>query len=284
MKKVSIILPAKNEEATIGGIIEALTDLYPEYEIIVVDDGSTDSTAQIAEDSGAHVIKHPYNKGNGAAIKTGARTASGDILVFMDADGQHNPEDVARLLERLDQGYDMVVGARSRHFQSGKRRLVGNVFYNKIASWIVGHKIEDLTSGMRVVKAETFNSMLYLLPNGFSYPTTTTMAYFRAGLSVSYLRLKLLGTRKNSHISIVKDGLRFLLIIFKIGSLYSPLKIFFPFAMIHLLLGLMYYGYTFIAYGRFTNMSLLLIVSSIVIFLIGLISEQITMLLYKSRG
>lgn len=281
---ISIILPAKNEAAAIGTTVSKVCAHYPEAEVIVVNDGSTDETALVAESAGAQVITHPYSKGNGAAIKTGARAARGDILVFMDADGQHDPADIPRLLARLDKGYDMVIGARQKGSQASLGRGLANGFYNRLASYMTGHKIEDLTSGFRAVRAERFREFLYLLPNGFSYPTTSTMAFFRAGYSVAYVPIHAAKRIGKSHIRLLKDGMRFLLIIFKIGTLYSPLKLFAPIAALLFALATLWYGYTFTTLGRFTNMSALLYTGSVMVFLMGLISEQITALMYKDGG
>jgi len=278
--KVSVVIPAKNESGSIGSVISRLVGLV--NEIIVVDDGSSDDTATIAKASGAIVISHAYSKGNGAAIKSGARAASGDVIVFMDADGQHDPNDIPKLLKKLYQGFDMVVGARSAKSQASLGRLAANSFYNKFGSWMVGHKIEDLTSGFRAVNAEKFREFIYLLPNGFSYPTTSTMAFFRAGYSVGYEPIVAAKREGDSHINIVKDGVRFLLIIFKVGTLYSPLKLFTPISFGVFSLGLCRYIYTYIQSGTFTNMSAVFFTTSLIIFLIGLVSEQITMLIYQS--
>jgi glycosyltransferase involved in cell wall biosynthesis len=220
--------------------------------------------------------------GNGAAIKRGARAASGDILVFMDADGQHDPQLIPQLLAKLDDGFDMVVGARNAQGQASAGRGAANAFYNKLASWMTGHKVADLTSGFRAVRADRFREFLHLLPNGFSYPTTSTMAFFRSAYPVAYVSIPVarrVGT--NSHIRPLRDGLRFLLIIFKIATLYSPLKLFAPIAFGFGLLGLGYYAWTFATEHRFTNMSALLISAAVIVFLIGLISEQITSLTYR---
>jgi glycosyltransferase involved in cell wall biosynthesis len=219
--------------------------------------------------------------GNGAAIKSGARVAGGDILVFMDADGQHKPEDIPRLLEKLASGFDMVIGARSRRSQAGIHRALVNSIYNRLATWMVGSPVLDLTSGFRVVNAKKFRQFLYLLPNGFSYPTTITMSFFRAGYSVSYLPIEAPTRIGTSHIRLLRDGLRFFLIIFKIGTLYSPLKLFLPISAAFFSTGIGYYTYTFLTYGRFTNMSALLFITSVLIFLMGLVSEQISALNYK---
>lgn len=278
---VSVVLPACNEAGAVGKTVARIRACVPEVEIIVVDDGSSDETASLAREAGAKVLSHPYQKGNGAAIKTGARAAQGNVIVFMDADGQHDPADIPRLLAKLEEGYDMVVGARQKGSQANLWRGLANAFYNRLASWMVEHPVADLTSGFRAVRADKFREFLYLLPNGFSYPTTITMAFFRSAYSVAYVPItahKRIGT---SHIRPLRDGVRFLLIIFKIATLYAPLKLFGPVALFFLTLGLGWYGYTFYHWGRFTNMSALLFSASVIVFLFGLVSEQITHLTYK---
>ncbi len=281
--KLSIIIPAKNEEKGLGAILPRICSLYPNAEVVIVDDASTDYTTHVAEDMGVNVIRHPYSKGNGAAIKTGLRAITGDVVVCMDADGQHDPEDIEKLLTVINQGYDLAVGARSGRAQAGIHRSIANRFYNWFAGWVVGRKIDDLTSGFRALKVDRFREFIHLLPNKFSYPTTITMSFFRAGYSVAYVPLdvknRIEGTA--SHINVMRDGIRFLLIIFKIGTLYSPLKIFMPISVSFFLTGLFLYIYTFLETGRFTNMSALMFSTSILIFLIGLVSEQITNLMYK---
>ena len=281
---LSIIIPAKNEAATIGQVAGTIQGLYPDAELIVVDDGSTDETADLAREAGAKVISHPVSLGNGAAVKAGARAATGETLVFLDADGQHDPTDIPRLLEQLDQGYDMAVGARSAGSHANAARLAANGAYNVIASWITGHRIPDLTSGFRAVRARLFRKFLYLLPNGFSYPTTITMAFLRAGYPVKFVDIEAKKWVGKSHIRPLKDGIRFLLIIFKIATLYSPLKLFLPTSMAFFTVGLSYYLFTFLTEGRFTNMSLLMFSAAVIVFLIGLISEQITALNYKDSS
>lgn len=281
---VSIVMPAKNEAGGLRLVIPGLQHHCPGAEIIVVDDGSTDDTAAVCSALGARVVSHPYSKGNGAAIKSGARAATRETLVFMDSDGQHKPEDVPRLLARLQEGYDMVVGARSYASQAGAHRAAANSLYNVLASWMVEQPVADLTSGFRAVKAHLFRQFLYMLPNGFSYPTTITMSFFRAGYSVAYIPIEAPKRIGRSHIRLGRDGVRFFLIIFKIGTLYSPLKLFVPISFLFFSVGLSYYLYTFMAYHRFTNMSALLLITSILVFLIGLVSEQISTLNYKSSS
>jgi glycosyltransferase involved in cell wall biosynthesis len=278
---VSVVIPARNESKVIGDVVKKVRDTLKSVEVLVVNDGSTDNTAEVAVKSGATVYSHPYSKGNGAAIKSGARLASGDILVFMDGDGQHDSSDIPRLLTKLNEGYDLVVGARRKGSQASLGRGIANKFYNWLASQITGHKVEDLTSGFRAVKADKFREFIYLLPNGFSYPTTSTMAFFRAGYSVAYLPIDAASRVGKSHLKPFKDGVRFLLIIFKIGTLYSPLKLFFPLSFLMFFIASAWYGYTFTSSRSFTNMSALLYTGSVMIFLMGLISEQITALMYK---
>lgn len=277
----SIIIPAKNEAEGLEKILPDIKRRYPQAEVIVSDDGSTDATAEVAERHGARVASSPYSMGNGAAIKRGARAASHDVLVMMDGDGQHQPSEIQRLLDALEEGYDMVVGYRDSEGQANVGRGLANALYNRLASLITGHRIYDLTSGFRAVRAEKFREFLYLLPNGFSYPTTSTMAFFRSAYPVKYVPVDVLARIGSSHIKPVRDGIRFLLIIFKIATLYSPLKLFLPAAAFFFVTALGYYAYTFVSVGRFTNMSMLLFSASVIVFLIGLISEQITSLMYR---
>jgi glycosyltransferase involved in cell wall biosynthesis len=280
---ISIILPAKNEAAALATLLPKLREAQPGAEIIVVDDGSTDDTVELCRVHRVTCLSSPYSMGNGAAIKRGARAAAGDILVFMDADGQHDPALIRRLLDRLDEGFDMVVGARGRDGQATIGRGLANGLYNRIATWMTGHQVLDLTSGFRAVRADRFREFLHLLPNGFSYPTTITMAFFRSAYPVAYEPIPVyqrVGT--TSHIRPLKDGVRFLLIIFKIATLYSPLKLFVPTGAAFFCIGLGYYAYTFVTQGRFTNMSALLFSAAVIVFLVGLMSEQITGLTYLS--
>lgn len=262
-------------------LLPKLHELFSDEEIIVIDDGSTDQTVAVCQNNGVRLISQPYSMGNGAAVKSGARAARGEVLIFMDADGQHQPRDIPRLLQKLGEGYEMVVAARTYDSHAGAHRAFANSFYNRLASWMVGQKIEDLTCGFRVVSADKFRRFLYLLPNGFSYPTTVTMSFFRAGFPVAYVPIVAQKRVGKSHIRLLRDGARFLLIIFKIGTLYSPLRLFFPVSLMFFMIGLGYYLYTFLTIHRFTNMSGLLFITSVLIFLIGLVSEQVTMLHYK---
>ena len=282
--QLSIVIPAKNEANGLQGLLQKIVASHRGAEIVLVDDGSSDDTAEIARLGGARVVRHPYSMGNGAAVKSGARAARGELLLFMDADGQHDPAEIQLLLQRLESGYDMVVGARSEGGQASIWRGFANRVYNWLASRIVGHPVLDLTSGFRVVRAPMFNEFLHLLPNGFSYPTTITMAFFRAGYRVAYEPVTVHRRAGKSHIRPLQDGVRFLLIIFKVGTLYSPLKIFVPISFAFFMTSFGYYLYTFLTAHRFTNMSALLFITSVLIFLIGLVSEQITTLLYAKSG
>jgi glycosyltransferase involved in cell wall biosynthesis len=281
LKSFSIVIPAKNESGAIGNAVAGARHLYPDAEIIVVDDGSTDNTASVAEAAGAKIVRHPESLGNGAAVKSGARAASGEIIGFMDGDGQHDASEFEGLLAKLDEGYDMVIGARDSGSHANVGRLYANGIYNVVASWLTGRRIPDLTSGFRVARAELFKKFLYLLPNGFSYPTTITMAFLRSGYPICFEPIPVAKRIGKSHIRPIRDGMRFMVIIFKIATLYSPLKIFLPIAVTFFGTGLAWYAYTYASMGRFTNMSMLLFSAAVIVFLIGLISEQITSLTYS---
>jgi glycosyltransferase involved in cell wall biosynthesis len=283
--RVSVVLPCRNEARGLATVLEKIQKVLPNAHIIVVDDGSTDDSIEICKRFQVTVISHPYSLGNGAAIKTGARYASRDtrrdVLVFLDADGQHDPELIPSFLKKLEEGYDMVVGARHSSTQATVFRRLANFIYNRLASYMTGQAIQDLTSGFRVVRVRHFVKFLYLLPNGFSYPTTITMAFFRSGLPVGYLPILAAARQGKSHIRLIRDGVRFFIIILKVGALFSPMRLFLPIAGSLFLMGMGYYGYTYYYYKAFTNMSALVFLSSLLTLLIGLISEQISSLHYK---
>ena len=281
IETVSIVLPAHNEGPSLAVLLPKVRRQFPQAEILVVDDGSTDDTAAVAEQSGAFVVRHPRCLGNGAAIKTGARKAKGEVLVFMDADGQHDPADIPRLLEKIEEGHYLVVGARSSASQASLGRRMANGFYNRLASVMTGYRILDLTSGFRAVRARRFRKFLYLLPNGFSYPTTSTMAFFRAGFPVAYVPVRAGRRKGRSKIRLVNDGMRFFLIILKIGALFSPMRFFLPISLVLFSAGAGLYAYNYLTEGRFTNMSLLLFISALFNFLIGIVSEQVSALHYR---
>lgn len=281
MSRISIIIPAKNEAAALADLLPRLRALHPSAEILLMDDGSIDDTRAVCAAHEVTCISAPYSMGNGAAIKRGARAALGEILVFMDGDGQHDPADINRLVARLDQGYDMVVGARDWESQAGVGRGLANTLYNWLATRMTGQVVADLTSGFRVARASRFREFLHLLPNGFSYPTTSTMAFFRSAYGVAYEPIKAHTRVGKSHIKPLKDGIRFLLIIFKIATLYSPLKLFVPVSFLFFVMGCVNYAFTFISHGRLTNGSTLMWSASVIVFLIGLVSEQITALTYR---
>jgi glycosyltransferase involved in cell wall biosynthesis len=282
---VSVIIPAFNEAENLGHVVQRIAALYSDFEIIVVNDGSTDETASVASDSGAIVYSHPYNIGNGAAIKSGIRIASGEILIFMDGDGQHDPEEIGALLSYFPD-YDMVVGARGKGAHSTWSRALGNKIYNWFASYAAKFQVMDLTSGFRAIKADIARNLLYLLPNTYSYPTTITLGVLRSGRSLKYIPIRAKVRMKGkSKIKLLRDGVRFFMIIIKICALYSPLRIFLPVSALLFLTGMAYYFYTYVLWGRFTNMSALLFTTSIIVFMIGLVSEQICQMRFeRSEG
>ena len=281
MASVTVIIPVFNEEPVIGQVVrDVRKTIGDQNEVLVVDDGSTDKTAEVAKRAGARVIYHPYNIGNGAAIKTGIRKARGELLVMMDGDGQHQAEDIPRLLDELGH-HDLVVGARSRDSQKNLPRHLANQAYNFIAGYITGMRIHDLTSGFRAIRRALARRFVYLLPNRFSYPTTITLAIIKAGYSIKYIPITAGPRVGKSRLRFFRDGLRFFLIMLRITTFFSPFKIFFPISVLVFLFGLAYYLYTFAFFHRFTNLSAVLFINAILIFLMGLISEQIAQMRFE---
>ena len=280
--ETSVIIPAFNEGLAIRDVITGLQSAAPWREIIVVDDGSADDTAAQATAAGAHVIRHPYNKGNGAAVKTGLRHATGAFVLILDADGQHPPADSVRLVSHLGD-YDLVVGARAGTTQATLTRRVGNAMLNAIAGYLAARPIPDLTSGFRAARRECLLEFLHLLPNGFSTPTTTTMAFLKAGYSVRFEPIAAARRQGTSKIRLGSDGVGFFLILLKVITIYSPLRIFAPVSVAAFAAGAAYALWTIATQSHVTNSSVLLILTSLVIFLIGLVSEQIASLRFEGR-
>ncbi len=275
---ISIIIPTYNEAEAIGDTVSDLQALkLPSCEILVVNDGSSDETAKEAEKAGARVLSHPYNIGNGAAVKTGIRNARGQVFVFLDGDGQHDPQDIPRLLSHISR-YHMVVGARTKDSQTHLHRTLANFVYNTLASFIAEFKIEDLTSGFRAMRREDALRFCDMFPNRFSYPTTSTLAFLRSGRSVKYIPITTKYRLGKSKIKLIHDGFEFLLIIIKIAMSFSPLRIFIPVSSFLFFVGFLRYIYTFVFFHQFTNMSALLMNSAVIVFLLGLIAEQVASL------
>lgn len=283
---VSIVLPAYNEVEIIGPVLRRLVEhlgrMRQTYEVLVVSDGSTDGTAEAARavDPRVRVIEHPYNLGNGAAVKSGIRNARGAVVVIMDADGQHDPADLPRFLAECNR-YDMVVGARGRGSQAGWHRSLANGLYNRVASYVTGRRVEDLTSGFRALRRQVARQYLGLLPNGYSSPTTLTLCFMRGGFSVRYIPIAAARRHGKSKIRLITDGTKFLLVIMKICMLFSPLRIFLPVSLYLFLMGVGYYGFTFFTEHRFTNMSMLLFTTSVVVFMMGLVAEQVAQMRFE---
>lgn len=278
----SVIIPAYNEAHAIGAVVSALMSTARWQEVLVVDDGSSDDTGARAAAAGATVIRHPYNKGNGAAVKTGLRRAVGDMVLILDADGQHPPEEAMRLVSRLGD-YDLVVGARLSSTQATGARRAGNGLLNWLASWLTGHPIPDLTSGFRAARRQCLQEFVHLLPNGFSTPTTTTLAFLKAGYSVAFEPIEARQRSGRSKINLVRDGLKFFLILLKVITIFSPLRLFVPLSMVAFALGAGYAVWTIFTQSHVTNSSVLLIVLGVIVFLVGLISEQISALRLEGR-
>lgn len=280
--QTSIVIPAFNEAASIGAVVRDLASAARWLEILVIDDGSTDETSALAAEAGARVIRHPYNKGNGAAVKSGIRQATGLFVLIADADGQHRPADAARLVSHLD-AYDLVIGARSAATQAGLTRRLGNAALNAIASYLTEQPIPDLTSGFRAARREYLLEFIHLLPNGFSTPTTTTLAFMRAGYSVRFEPVEAAQRVGVSKIRLASDGFNFFLILLKVITIFSPLRIFAPVSAAAFLLGAGYGVWTIVTQSHVTNSSVLLILLSVVILFVGLVSEQISSLRIEGR-
>jgi glycosyltransferase involved in cell wall biosynthesis len=279
---VSIVIPAFNEEQTIGPLVQALLASGPWHDLIVVDDGSADGTGERARAAGATVVTHPYNKGNGAAVKTGIRTATGQYVLIVDADGQHGASDAGRIVSRLGE-YDLVIGARSSRTQASRARLLGNSALNGLASYLTGRPVLDLTSGFRGARRDYLCEFLHLLPNGFSTPTTTTLAFIKAGYSVTFEPIDARVRVGQSKIRLLSDGAKFLLIVLKIVTLFSPLRVFVPISLVPFVIGSGYAAWTIATQSHVTNSSVLLIMFAVIVFLVGLVSEQIAALRFEGR-
>jgi glycosyltransferase involved in cell wall biosynthesis len=279
---VSIIVPAFNEEPAIAPLVEALRAGGAWREIIVVDDGSSDATAERARGAGATVVRHPYNKGNGAAVKTGIRSASGEYVLIVDGDGQHQAADAARLVSHLGE-YDLVIGARSTDTQATHLRLLGNAALNWLASYLTQRTVPDLTSGFRGARRSLLREFIHLLPNGFSTPTTTTLAFIKAGYNVRFEPIEAAARVGQSKIRLARDGVKFLLIVMKIVTLFSPFRVFLPISLASFLLGAGYAVWTIATQSHVTNSSVLLIMLAVIVFLVGLVSEQIAAMRFEGR-
>jgi glycosyltransferase involved in cell wall biosynthesis len=280
---VSIVIPALNEEEAIGDVVVRLRADAAWREIIVVDDGSSDTTAVRAAQAGADVIRHPYTKGNGAAVKTGIRRAQGDFVLIIDADGQHQPADARRLVARLGE-YDLVIGARTTATQATIPRRLGNALLNALAGYLTGRPVPDLTSGFRGARREQLREFLHLLPNGFSTPTTTTLGFILAGYNVTFEAIEARARVGQSKIRFARDGAGFFLILLKVVTLFSPLRVFMPISAASLLLGTLYGLLNFGVYGRIPNGAVILILFAVIVFLVGLVSEQVSSLRFDGHA
>ena len=274
---ISIVVPAMNEEESIAQVVAGLRAQAAWREVLVVDDGSQDATAARAAEAGARVIRHPYNKGNGAAVKTGIRNAEGEYILIVDGDGQHQPEDACRLAARLGE-YDLVIGARRSATQATVTRRAGNAVLNRLAAYLTGRPIPDLTSGLRGARREYLREFLHLLPNGFSTPTTTTLAFIKAGYNVTFEPVDARPRLGRSKLRVARDGAKFFLILLRVITIFSPLRIFVPLSGLTFAIGVIYGVLNFLVAGRIPNGAVLLILFAVVVFLVGLVSEQISSL------
>ena len=279
---VSIVIPAFNEASAIGSVVLALRESAAWHEVIVIDDGSKDATAAEAAAAGARVVRHPYNKGNGASVKSGIRAARGEYILIIDGDGQHRPEDACRIVSRLGE-FDLVIGARSNETQATHARRFGNSALNQLASYLTDRDIPDLTSGFRGARREHLREFIHLLPNGFSTPTTTTLAFIKAGYNVTFEPVEARARVGQSKIRLARDGAKFLMIILKIVTLFSPLRVFLPISLASFIVGAAYAVWTIATQSKIPNGAVLLIMMAVIVFLVGLVSEQISALRFEGR-
>ena len=281
-RDVSIVIPACNEAQAIAAVVGELAAAAPWREILVIDDGSTDGTGAQAESAGARVIRHPYNKGNGASVKTGIRAATGTYILIIDGDGQHPPADALRLTSRLGE-YDLVIGARTSETHAGLARRAGNAALNWLASYLAEREIPDLTSGFRAARRDGLQEFIHMLPNGFSTPTTTTLAFIKAGYNVGFEPVHARERAGASKIRFSREGVKFALIVLRVVTIYSPFRVFLPIAATTFLLGAGYAAWTIVTQRHIANSSVLLITLAVIVFLIGLVSEQISALRFEGR-
>ena len=281
--RVSVVIPARDEAGGLPGVLAgvkaALGGAGVSFEVLVVDDGSSDGTGDAARKAGARVLRHPYPMGNGAAVKDGIRAARGEVVALMDADGQHDPADLPRLLEALGEEWAMAVGARTGGFGAGIHRAFANRVYAALASYVSGVRIPDLTSGFRVVRRDAARKFLYMLPNTFSYPSTLTLALLRSGRPVRFVPVKARGRTGTSKIHLLRDGARFFLIILRVATSFSPLRVFLPASMVSFAAGLALYLYKWKEAPLLTNGIQLLWLLGALLFFLGLLAEQIASLL-----
>lgn len=279
---VTVVIPAFEEAGVIGRVVEAMRTAAAWKEVLVIDDGSSDETAAEAASAGARVIRHPYNKGNGASVKSGIRNATGEYLLIVDGDGQHSAADALRVVSYLGE-YDLVVGARAgSNQQASAARHFGNHLLNRLATYLTGRHIPDLTSGLRGARTSGLREFLHLLPNGFSTPATTTLAFVKAGYSVRFETITVNTRHGKSKIRLMSDGAKFLMILLRVITIFSPLRIFLPIAGTFFVFGAAYAMWTTVMYHDVTDSSVLLLVLAVVIFLVGLVSEQISTM--RSEG
>jgi len=294
--KISVVLPTYQEKETINTVLDEISRALDRtgwpYEIIVIDDGSTDGTwerlSALSADWPDHlrVLRHPYNKGNGAAVKTGIMAARGEFIACMDSDGQHDPAEMVKLLPYAEE-YDLVVGSRIESYQGSWYRKLANRVYSGLASWLAQFPIDDLTSGLRIFRSSVVKKYAALFPHRFSYPTTSTLIFLRAGYNLKYVRVKVRPRQGGvSKINTLQDGRNFVIIILKIIVLYEPLKVFLPVAGLSLGLGALLTAINIWISGHFhiTNTAIFLFLFGVLVFLLGLIAEQIAALQVTRRN
>jgi glycosyltransferase involved in cell wall biosynthesis len=272
---ISIIIPAFNEEEVIGSVVQSIHSAFPDSEIIVVNDGSTDNTAAELSKSGVIILNHDLNRGYGASLKTGARAARRDYVLFCDGDGQHSVEDVRRLMNECD-GYDLVVGARKSDSHRPFLRRPGKFVMRKYSEFLAGTKIPDLNSGLRIFKRDTLMRYLHLMPDGFSFSTTSTFTMIKSNRKYKYIPITVQKRIGKSSVRQLKHGPQALMLMLRLAVLFEPLKLFLWIAGILFILSLASLAIDMCSAGGFSDTTVILSIATIIIFMSGLLCDQVS--------
>lgn len=282
--ETSIVIPAYNEECGLVFALENLRrcGLLDTCEVVVVDDASTDKTAEVAERfSGVRLIRHGVNKGYGAALKTGIRASRGQKIVVLDGDGQHPAEPIREVIRMLDTSA-LVIGGRDRRSLQSKSRLIGKAVIRWLAEYLFEQRLPDYNSGFRGFRREAITPVLNLMPNGFSFSTTSTLAFLKLGYEIGEIPITVAPRQgRPSSVKFARDGGKTILLICRIIMLFNPLKIFVPGAAFMTAVGVIWAAVGVLFYQRVPNSAVALLTLGFLLFFVGLLADQISILNLK---